>query len=86
MDTPSIPEYTPTPEQVQQDIKALGDSVSLIEQLVAEGEHSEEIHSTISRNTRHIRIMLDKTYIQESDADLQVFEDAATLGEDFIAQ
>jgi len=74
-----------TPEQIAQDIKASHDSVDLINQIVADDQHSDEIHDTIDRNVRHLRNCLTLPHIMENatTADKIAFADAATLGEDW---
>jgi len=75
-----------TPEQIAQDIKASHDSVDLINQIVADDQHSDEIHDTIDRNVRHLRNCLTLPHIMENatTADKIAFADAATLGEDWV--
>jgi hypothetical protein len=75
-----------TPEQIAQDIKASHDSVELINQIVADDQHSDEIHDTIDRNVRHLRSCLTLPHITENatTADKIAFADAATLGEDWV--
>ena len=75
-----------SPEQIAQDIKASHDSVDLINQIVADDQHSEEINDTIDRNVRHLRNCLTLPHIIENatTADKMAFADAATLGEDWV--
>jgi len=75
-----------TPEQIAQDIKASHDSVDLINQIVADDQHSDEIHDTIDRNVRHLRNCLTLPHIMENatTADKIAFADAATLDEDWV--
>ena len=84
---PIVPEPIPrTPEQIAQDIKASHDSVDLINQIVADDQHNEEIHDTIDRNVRHLRSCLTLPHIMDNatTADKIAFADAATLGEDWV--
>ena len=74
-----------TPEQVAQDIKALGDSVTLIRSLIDANERTEETVATMDRNVRHIAIMCAKDYIQQSGADLTPFTDAAADGLEWMS-
>lgn len=75
-----------TPEQqVQNRISAMGDSVWLINKLIAEDTHTEEIHDTVDRNVRHLEIMLGKSEIQNAGSDLTSFNTAITDGKAFIA-
>ena len=75
-----------SPEQIAQDISASHDSVDLINQIVADDQHSEEIHDTIDRNVRHLRSCLTLPHIMDNatTADKIAFADAATLGEDWV--
>ena len=72
-------------QKTQRQINAMGDSVWLINKLIGEAAHSQEIHDTIDRNVRHLEIMLEKEHIQNSGSDLSSFETAITDGKDFIA-
>ena len=85
--TPIVIEPIPrTLEQIAQDIKASHDSVDLINQIVADNQHSDEIHDTIDRNVRHLRKCLTLPHIIENatNADKIAFADAATLGEVWV--
>jgi hypothetical protein len=75
-----------SPEQIAQDIKASHDSVNLINQIVADDQHNDEIHDTVDRNVRHLRSCLTLPHIiaNATTADKIAFSDAATLGEDWI--
>jgi hypothetical protein len=80
-----INEQELTPEQkVQRQISAMGDSVWLINKLITEDEHTEEIHDTVDRNVRHLEIMLGKSEIQNAGSDLTSFNTAITDGKAFI--
>jgi hypothetical protein len=72
-------------QKTENQIKAMGDSVWLINKLIAEGNHSEQIHDTVDRNVRHLEIMLGKDHIQNSGSDLTSFEEAVVDGKAFIA-
>jgi hypothetical protein len=66
-------EKTPE-EQLAQDLKALGDSVWLIEKTLALVDKADDDLDIISRNVKHIEIMLVKEHILTSGADLKPFE------------
>lgn len=72
-----------TPEEIAQDIKALGDSVVVIDAILA-GEHSfedaDDAADALDRNVRHIEIMLAKDHIKDSGEDLTAFQDAVERG------
>ena len=53
----------------------------------AAGEHSEEIHNTIKRNTDHLEIVLAKDEVKASNSPrLADFQEAVDLGVEFIAE
>lgn len=72
-------------QKVQRQISAMGDSAWLINKLIAEDVHTNEIHDTIDRNVRHLEIMLEKPEIQNSGSSLTAFNTAITDGKAFIA-
>ncbi len=75
-----------SPVDVEGTIRAAGDSEELVRNLVNAGEHSEEIHKTIGRNTEHLSIILGRQEIIDSQSPrLDGFREAITLGVDFIA-
>jgi hypothetical protein len=69
-----------TAEQVAQDIKALGDSVTLIDAILAQDVRTEEDDDTVARNVQHIEIMLAKEHIKKSNVGLKPFQDAVKRG------
>ena len=77
---------TRTLEQITQDIKASHDSVNLINEIVADDQHSDEIDDTVDRNVRHLRSCLTLPHIMENATteDKIAFEYAATLGDTFL--
>lgn len=83
-----MPEEIITPEiDVEGTIRAAGDSEDLVRRLVAEGEHSEDIHATIKRNTDHLSLILSKAEIQASGSPrLAGFQEAVDLGVAFIVE
>jgi hypothetical protein len=83
---PTLERIPRTPEQIAQDISASHDSVDLINQIVSDDQHNDEIHDTIDRNVRHLRSCLTLPRIMENatTADKIAFADAATLGEDWV--
>jgi len=76
-----------SPQQTTQDIKASHDSVDLIAQIVADDQHSDEIHDTVDRNVRHLRNCLTLPHIMENatDADKIAFADSVALGDAWLA-
>ena len=77
---------TRTLEQITQDIKASHDSVDLINEIVADDQHSDEIKDTVGRNVRHLRNCLTLPHIIENATteDKIAFADAAILGDTFL--
>ena len=65
-------ERTPE-EQTAQDLKALGDSVWVIEETLALTEKTADDLDTIARNVEHIQLMLGKEHIANSGSDLKPF-------------
>lgn len=72
-------------QKTQRQISAMGDSVDLINRLIAQGKHTEQAHDTVDRNVRHLEIMLDKDHIKNSGSPLTSFETAITAGKAYIA-
>jgi hypothetical protein len=68
-------ENTPTPEQVQQHIRAAFDSVNLINGIIAgtkmPNASLEEKKSTVSRNVEHLELMMSKTWFAEGCTSIQ---------------
>ena len=78
-----IPE---TPEiRLQNDLSAMSDSVNLINELILNDEHSDEIHDTIKRNVEHLGIMLTRQNIIDNNTVTTDYDDAITNGNLFIA-
>ena len=69
---------------VEQNIKALGDSVIVIDQMLAVDEPTEDDLDTLDRNVRHIEIMLAKDHIKNSGEDLAAFVDAVARGRETL--
>lgn len=60
-------------EELQQDLSALGDSVTVINAHIEAGIHNDGIDDEVKRNYEHIEIMLSKSHIAESGEDLSSF-------------
>jgi hypothetical protein len=78
---------TETPEQIAQHYKAMGDSVWLINAIIA-GEqltnHSDEDKkSTVSRNVEHLEIMLAKDFW--TDEDMTAVNAAIVSGKGYVS-
>ena len=77
---------TRTLEQIAQDIKASHDSVELINQIVGDDQHSDEINNCVVRNVVHLRNCLTLPHIIENATteDKIAFADAVMLGDTFL--
>lgn len=73
-----------TAEEVEKHVYGLDASVEVINSLLAENVKTEENKDTMSRNTRHIRIMLAFDSIANSEWDLRAYENAASAGEAWL--
>jgi len=74
---------------VQQDIKAMFDSVYLIDKLmVADNldKHDIEIDDCVKRNYQHLEIMMDKDWIKDSGEDLQPFVDCVARAKAWLGE
>jgi hypothetical protein len=72
-------------QEVARHVLAMGDSVDLINELIAKGAHDEDIHNTITRNVDHLVLMIGKDFIAESSTDLSSFIEAIANGNAFIS-
>jgi hypothetical protein len=76
----------PTEEQkVARHISAMGDSVTVINEAIEKGEHSETAHKRIEANVSHLEVMIGKDMIANSGQDLTTFTAAIAAGKSFIA-
>ena len=71
-------EYTPTAKEIAQHYKAAGDSVTVINRLVALSERDDEQVDTVRRNVKHLEIMVAKDFWTTED--LAPFNAAITTG------
>ena len=62
-----MPEETLTAAEIAQHYSAAGDSVTLINELVALSERNDDQVDTVRRNVEHLEIMVDKTYWTTED-------------------
>ena len=70
--------------RLQNDLSAMYDSVNLINELLANNQHSDEIHDTIKRNVEHLGIMLTRQNIIDNNTVTTDFDAAITNGNLFI--
>ena len=73
-----MPVETLTAEQIAQHYSAAGDSVTLINELVALSERDDEQVDTVRRNVEHLELMVAKDYWTTED--LAPFNAAITAG------
>jgi len=52
----------PTAEEIAQHYSAMGDSVNLINEVIASGDTDEESVDTIARNKEHLELMVAKDF------------------------
>ena len=74
---------TLTTEQIAQNYSAAGDSVAVINELVAITTLTDEQKDTVSRNVEHLELMVAKTYWTSED--LAPLNSAVTAGKAKIA-
>jgi hypothetical protein len=72
-------------QKVARHISAMGDSVTVINQAIEKGEHSENAHKRIEANVSHLELMIGKDMIANSGQDLTAFTTAIAAGKSFIA-
>ena len=75
---------TYTAEEINAMFSAMGDSVTLLNELVTAGTHSDDIDDTVDRNYRHLEIMLAKDHISDDDRDKTSYTDAITDSKTFL--
>ena len=73
-----MPEETLTAAEIAQHYSAAGDSVTLINELVALSERTDEQVDTVRRNVEHLELMVAKDYWTTED--LAPFNAAITAG------
>ena len=73
-----MPEETLTAAEIAQHYSAAGDSVTLINSLVALSERNDEQVDTVRRNVQHLEIMVAKDFWTTED--LAPFNTAITAG------
>lgn len=76
-------EYTPTAEEITGHYSATLDSVSLVNELAAKEDLTEEEVNTIKRNVEHLELMVAKDFW--TDEDLTPFTGAITAGNAAVA-
>jgi len=69
--------------QIAQHYSAMGESVDLINEIIATGDKDEESLDAISRNVKHLEIMVTQTYWTTED--MSDVNAAITAGNAYIA-
>jgi hypothetical protein len=57
----------PSAEEIAQHYSAMGDSVALINEVIASGDTDEESVDTIARNKEHLELMVAKDFWTTED-------------------
>lgn len=85
----ALTERTPD-EQAQNALNSAMDSVTLIDQLVAAGEHSEQIDSRVDANYRHLEIVLNrdnvKSYVANTSTSTSALTGAIASAKTFLGR
>ena len=68
----------PTPEEIAQHYSAAMDSVNLVNALMAQDSRDDEEQETVSRNVKHLQIMVAKNFWTTED--LTPLNNAITAG------
>ena len=71
---------------VQQDIKAMWDSVHLIDEIIAADKHDAQLDDDVRRNYKHLEIMMDKDWIIDSGEDLTPFVDCVARAKTWLGE
>lgn len=77
--------FVPSAEETNQDISAMHDSVTVINETILL-PYSQEAYLTISRNVEHLKLMLSKEHISNHESDKTVFTQAISSGEAFLSE
>jgi hypothetical protein len=80
-----------TAEEIAEHFSAMGDSVNLINAIVADDTEdvaqngAAEVKLTITRNTDHLEIQIAKDWYAESSVTKTSYTDAVTAGKAYVA-
>jgi hypothetical protein len=80
---PDLEEYVPTAEEIAGTYTAALDSVTLVNELAAKDDLTDEEVNTIKRNVEHLQLVAGKDYWTTED--LTPFTSAITAGNAAIA-
>ena len=73
-------------EELQQDLSALSDSVTVVNAHIEAGIHNDDIDDEVKRNYEHIEIMLNKAHIAESGEDLSLFTECIQKAKTWLGE
>ena len=83
---------TPSPEQITQHFSAMTDSVTLINNTIADDSealrnlvNASEVNLMITRNTDHLELQLSKDWAKDDSRDKTSYTDAITAGKNYVA-
>ena len=83
---------TPSPAEITQHFKAMTDSVTLINNTIADDSEAlrnfgdaSEVNLMITRNTDHLEIQLAKDWAKDDSRDKTSYTDAITAGKNYVA-
>lgn len=68
------------------DIKAMYDSVNMIDEIIANDVHSESLDDDVKRNYQHLEIMMDKDWIKNCGEDLTPFVDCVARAKTWLGE
>lgn len=71
---------------VTQDIKAMWDSVHLIDAIIQANVHDEQLDDDVRRNYKHLEIMMGKDWIIDSGEDLTPFVDCVARAKSWLGE
>lgn len=75
---------TYTAEEINAMFSAMDDSVTLVNELVTAGVHTDDIDDTVDRNYRHLEIMLAKDHISDDTRDKSSYTDCISSAQTFL--
>lgn len=71
---------------VQKDIKAMWDSVHLIDEIIQANVHDQQLDDDVRRNYKHLEIMIGKDWIIDSGEDLTPFVDCIARAKAWLGE
>jgi hypothetical protein len=74
-----------TPD-TQQDISAMWDSVSVIDEIIKADKHDEMLDDDVRRNYQHLEIMINRPNIIDSGEDLTPFVECIAQAKTWLGE